>query len=826
MPAPENASLNPQAPELNHQGWIRELPRKLAHIQSLWQKLVYVKWDLQALGLMHRLAQEILTAAQARDLTDIVPIVLNLQRLLETLQSRHIPPPEAERGRVNGMLQRLAKGILALHATDFYSTPSQRDAATPAERVHDDATAARRVYLLEEDAHQAELLALRLGHHGYAVRRFATAGELHQAVQRRVPDLVLAEVTLDQGALAGVEAIDALRSELAVDLPVLFLSARGDLAARLAAVRAGGLGYFLKPLEYDDLLRRVDELLQRQVIAYKVLIVEDEEQLASAYSLVLQQAGLITRVLPRPLQVLQVLHDFQPDLILMDLYLPECTGIELMQLIRQDSTNCTLPIVFLSSDSDPAKHNAALSQGADAFLLKPIKPDQLIDAVSSRVGRARALRQRMHFLGQQDPLTGLLNQRAFLGHLDRHMAEFRGGKVEAALLYMEVDQCRSLRDKLGISIADLLLADLASRIRERLVRASRLAHLSDGSFCALVLDVDAAQARDLAVMLCDRIAAGVFSAEQESVAMTLSIGVSVLTQDQVLAHDWLSSAAFACDVARDAGGNRVELHRAAAVDLATRAQHARCAALVRQALAGEGFYCVYQPIANLRGKPVERYDVLLRARDAEGREVAADRIFQVAREERLITAIDRWVILHLIDVLQGRADAGTNTVFFIRLSAESLNDPAFSGWIEDTLATTMVNARQLIFEFAEADVATSVRVAGNLFEHLKRLGCHIALEHFGTSLSSAQLLSHLPIDYVKIDSSFVHDLVHRPANRESIQGILRQAESAGAMVIAGFVEDAGSLAVLWQCGVQFIQGNFLREPDASLNFDFNDELNG
>ncbi|MBI5461404.1 MAG: EAL domain-containing protein [Gammaproteobacteria bacterium] len=826
MSAPENAPFD-TPPGESGQLALREMPRKLAHIQTLWQKLLFVKWEPQVLELIHRLAHDILVTARAEALTEIAQIARRLEQQLEVLQSRVIAPPEVERGQVKGILQRLARAILASQANESSLPPAQAPVATVsspelAEVVQEGD--APRIYVLEPDTREAELLAQRLSHYGYAVSWFTTSAELQRAMQRRIPEIILADVQLAEDALAGIEAIDGLRSEFGTEIPLIFLSARTDLVARLAAVRAGGLGFFPKPVDFEELFRRVDELLQRQTTHYKVLIVEDEEQLANAYALVLQQAGFGTQVLPRPLQILQVLHQFQPDLILMDLHLPECTGIELMQLIRQEPAYYALPILFLSSDNDPAKHNAALSQGADLFLLKPIKPAQLVAAVSSRVGRARALMHLMHLLGQQDPLTGLLNQRAFLGHLERHLTELRSGTLKAVLVYCEVDQYRTLRDRLGISVADLLLADLAARVKMRLSQASRLAHLSEGSFCALLLDMDAVAARDLANDLCHAVAASVFSAEQESVSMTLSVGVAPLDARYATGQDWLSAAASACDIARNAGGNRVQLPREVVDDVETREQHARYAMLVREALANDGFYCLYQPIAGLRGKQIERYDVLLRMRDPQGREIAAERILDVARIEGLVPAIDRWVVRQVLEQLRRRIETGAKTVFFIKLAAESLHDPEFGAWIEHSLTTAEVNPRQLVFECMEADVALSLRVAGQMFARLRNLGCGVALEHFGASLDAAQLLSHVPVDYVKIDATFVHDLVRNPANRDTLRGILQQATMAGAMVIAGFVEDAASLAALWQCGVHFIQGNFLQEPDTALDYDFSDVL--
>lgn len=820
MVGPTSASVSPGSEEARSVA-LHELPRKLAYMQTLWQKLLYVHWDAQALELVRRLVHEIRALAADQGLDEAVATARKLEQQLQVLQSRHEPPPETERGRLQGFMQRLAHAVLDAHAEAPQPPPAPVDAvATPP--IEDQR---RHICILSDGCGGHEAWLERLRHAGYELHLCADIDALRHAMQRRRPDLILAEVSLAQGAQAGIEAIDALHSEFGAEIPVVFMAGHGDLGVRLAAVRTGGLGFFLKPLNEEALLRRIEELLPRAQPHYRILIVEDEEQLASAYALVLQQAGFIAQVLTQPLQILQVLQQFQPDLLLMDLHLPECSGSELMQLIRQDPAYDALPIIFLSGDTDPARHNSVLSQGADLFLLKPIKPQQLVAAVATRIGRARVLRQRLLWLTQRDALTGLLNQRALRGQLDRYLARARDGATRpAALLYLEIDQYRNLRDRHGLAELDLLLVDLAAWLRMRVAAPASLAHLGEGRFCVLLPGQDAAAAREFALTLCDTVAAHAFSIGGQSIALTFSIGMATPQPEFRTGQDWLSGAALACDNARNAGGGRVEMQRAAAADVAVQELHVHTARQLRAALETDGFHCVYQPIASLRGQAVERYDVLLRAHDADGREVDVERMFAVARDEHLLGAIDRWVVAHVLDVLQRRTTADAPTVFFVKLSGQTLSDPDAAGWIGRCLAETGVEARQLVFEFDEADVVTSMQVAGDLFGHLHALGCGIALEHFGAAPGAVQLLIHLPVDYVKLDAALVHALARRADARQCLRNLLDQAAAADVQVIAGFVEDAESLAVLWHSGVQFIQGNFLQAPDASLSFDFRDEL--
>ena len=804
---------------------LRELPRKLAHIQTLWQKLLYVHWDPQSLELVRRLVHEIRTTGAALGLAAGAESARKLEQQLQMLQSRSGPPPETERGRFQGMLQRLAHVLLEAHAglheddagVVVGEPPAISDAKAPVSAAGEQQ---RRIYILTDSCRPDEPWIMRLGHAGYRVRLCAELAELRRAMQHARPEMILAEVALGAGGLSGIEAIDALHSEFGKDTPVLFIGARGDLDARLVAVRAGAAGYFLKPLDEQELFRCIEELLPRKPLNYRVLVVEDEEQLASAYALVLQQAGFTAQVLTTPLRVLDALQQFQPDVVLMDLHLAQCSGLELMQLIRQDPAYCALPILFLSADTDPVRHNEVLSQGAELFLLKPIKPAQLIAAIGSRVGRARSLRQRLQWLSQRDALTGLLNRHALRARLDRRLLEWQRQETQpATLLYIEPDCFRALRDRLGMAAADLLLADLAVWLKDRLSVAADLAHLGEACFCAL-LECDAAETRDRAAQICQAAGETTFHIGRESISITLSIGVATPQMRFRSGEDWLGAAAIACDVAHDAGGGRVELQREAAMNVADHEQHARYAQLLREALRTDGLYCVYQPIMNLHGQPVERYDVLLRMRDGDARELNVERMFAVAKTEGLQLAVDRWVIEHVLAVLQRRVAAGDATVFFIKLSADSLADPAAGAWIAQRVEDAQVDTRQLVFEFTEADVAAAVLSAGRLFARLHALGCGIALEHFGAAAGTARVVGRLPVDYVKIDAS----LIRRPQEWQRIRALLEHSSAAGVQVIAGFVEDAASLAALWQWGVQYIQGNFLQAPAAALDFDFRDEL--
>jgi multidomain signaling protein FimX len=182
--------------------------------------------------------------------------------------------------------------------------------------------------------------------------------------------------------------------------------------------------------------------------------------------------------------------------------------------------------------------------------------------------------------------------------------------------------------------------------------------------------------------------------------------------------------------------------------------------------------------------------------------------------------VDRWVIAHSIHAVAERRRAGHETTLFVKLSAQSLQDEELLPWLSQELQTQRLQGDSLVFEVAEATAVTHLKQVKALSKGLQELHCGFSLEHFGNGMNSFQLLKHLSVDYLKIDGSFMHNLATDQENQTLVKSMTEMAHSMGKTTIAEFVEDANSLAVLWQCGVNFIQGHFLAEPTSTLDYDF------
>lgn len=249
------------------------------------------------------------------------------------------------------------------------------------------------VYVFGADQRRAQDLALALGMYSHEVLAFSNLEEFRSAIFVRTPHAAIVDIDSEDGRLAK----KAFGARVATVFPVIFISNENSFQQRLSAVREGADGYFIKPLDVEALSARIDEkITKNEVRAYHVLIIEDEESQAAFYDAILSSAGMHVRVLHTPTGVLDVMKKFKPELILTDLHMPVCTGIELAKLIRQNNQYLDIPIVFLSGETDPERQFSALEAGADDFLIKPIDPEILIAAVSNRAERYRVLRKSRH----------------------------------------------------------------------------------------------------------------------------------------------------------------------------------------------------------------------------------------------------------------------------------------------------------------------------------------------------------------------------------------------------------------------------------------------
>ena len=341
----------------------------------------------------------------------------------------------------------------------------------------------RSVYFLESESGLGEALVADLEPFGYRVSPFQGMNALSRALDSEVPAAAILDVSFprDLRALAGLAA--DVRAAGRRSLPLLLVSNAEDPDARLAAVRAGGDAFLTKPLNVVSLVDQLDRLTWRQpAVPYRVLVVDDDELICRRYALVLRHAGIEVAAASTAAKAMDLLESFQPELILLDLYMPGCSGLELAKVIRQHDAYLGTPIVFVSAEEDVTRQFDALRIGADDFLTKPVSDERLIAWVRIRASRARALTALM----DQDSLTGLLVHTRIKEQLASDVARAQRDDRPLSFAMIDVDHFKQVNDLFGHMLGDHVLKSLARLLRQRLRQADTVGRYGGEEF-ALIL---------------------------------------------------------------------------------------------------------------------------------------------------------------------------------------------------------------------------------------------------------------------------------------------------------------------------------------------------
>ncbi|MCK4709335.1 MAG: response regulator, partial [Gammaproteobacteria bacterium] len=361
----------------------QQLAGKIADIESAWQQISQHQFSHSKLTELHRMVHSLAGSGGTYGAMTISTRARELERVLISLLNDSTQQEISFNvsQQVEEMLDKLGEAAVKWVPSDIPYIPAVEPKQKPASGV---------VYLIEDDEIFAQELKRKLQENEFQVRCFTELSDFEAAVDGQVPVAILMDIVLKEGDIAGANSILRIKQKLKIMPPVIFMSVRGDIVARLAAAQAGASRYFSKPLDIDKLIQALSGLTMRsEVQPFRVLAIDDDETLLEYYATVLANAGIQVKTLSDPMQTLNVLSRFRPDVVIMDVYMPECSGLELAEVIRQDDTWTLMPIIFLSTETNLNRQLAALNQGGDDFLVKPVDASHLVAAVIARAKRAR-----------------------------------------------------------------------------------------------------------------------------------------------------------------------------------------------------------------------------------------------------------------------------------------------------------------------------------------------------------------------------------------------------------------------------------------------------
>ncbi|MCG8394982.1 MAG: EAL domain-containing protein [Pseudomonadales bacterium] len=438
--------------------------------------------------------------------------------------------------------------------------------------------------------------------------------------------------------------------------------------------------------------------------------------------------------------------------------------------------------------------------------------DEVVGAVMvfRDVTARRAMQKKLRFHATHDSLTGLSNRREFENALQHAIDDGIG--EQNMLCFIDLDRFKVVNDTAGHVAGDALLRECARVINRQVREGDVVARLGGDEFGLLLRNCPSKRAIQIAERLIAALGEIRFAWKETLYDIGASVGLVQLDGNLISVEEAMSRADVACYAAKHRGRNQVSVYTPDDSEASRRHLELQMAAGLRESLESNRFLLYAQEIRPIHDGAGSHYEILLRLRDRNGDILNPGAFIPAAERYQMMPHIDRWVLTQLLVTLSDELAALPELNIAINLSATSLDDPTFIPFLEGLLEKTSLSPQRLTFEITETTVVNQLSSASELLGRIREKGSKVALDDFGSGFSSFNYLKHFPVDFIKIDGSFVRNLMYSSVDRTIVESISEVAHRLGVQTVAEYVEDTVLIPVLREAGVDFVQGYAIGRP--------------
>ncbi|MFP4152241.1 MAG: EAL domain-containing protein [Alkalispirochaeta sp.] len=674
--------------------------------------------------------------------------------------------------------------------------------------------AEERVLIVEDEKIIALDLQRRLEKFGYRVVHLASnADDAVSSALEYHPDIILMDIMLG-GDRDGIDAAIEIKSH--INTPIVFLTAYADENTVDRAKKAEPVGYVLKPFKERELQTTIDIALYKARVDIKM---QEQEQLFEAL-LNSMNDGLIAFSPDRSIRFLNpVAADvtgWNPDSVIgrrVD---------EVFTLYDENSElTAAIPYSLLEEGKDFDFENVYLTtpQGGRVNIAGSITPTRSAEAIDGgfitfrNVTDIKEMSEIIEYQASHDSLTGLMNREEFFTRLSQIAADTQHENRTHSFLYLDLDQFKIVNDVCGHLAGDELLRQVSLDISSGLASDEHLTgRLGGDEFGILLVDTPLARGMTLANSLLRTINRK-FIWQKNAFHITASIGVVPVAGVNSDGYSILAAADDAAYLAKEAGGNNVKVYETADYKFLKRRGEMQWISRLNHALEENRFVLWGQSLASTNGHEIDHLEVLIRMLDHDSSLIGPVDFIPAAEKYNLMPAVDRWVLIHAFEHLKKMNSEGRQPIFSINLSGASVADERMLDFIHDLFDRSGVDPKQICFEITETTAIANMSRATSFIQRLKALGATFALDDFGNGFSSFSYLKHLPVDYLKIDGSFVRGIADDPIDYALVESVNNIGHVIGMQTIAEYVKDEQIQKILVDMGVDYLQGYQIAKPE-------------
>ncbi len=419
---------------------------------------------------------------------------------------------------------------------------------------------------------------------------------------------------------------------------------------------------------------------------------------------------------------------------------------------------------------------------------------------------------RIVYLAEHDSLTGLINRRRFQEELERSIAFTQRYKQQGALLFIDLDQFKYINDTYGHQYGDEYLLDVSRRLAKVLRKTDILGRLGGDEFGVIIPSATEKEAETVANALLGILSQEMIECDNQLIHISASIGIAFFPTQGYVASDLLAKADAAMYTAKNKGRSQYHIFSEDDDELWNMQAKIHWEERIRWALENNRLVLHFQPVADLRTRSIVHYEVLLRMRGRDDELITPPAFIETAERFGLIREIDRWVLRNAIKEQARRRDLGEEVTLAVNISGRHFGSSEIMLLVKESMERYKADPRNIIFEVTETAAVENLSQAREFIDSLRSLGCRFALDDFGIGFSSFHYLRNLPVDFVKIDGSFVRNLHYDAEDRIFVKAMVDLASGLGITCIAEFVENMEIVNILKDLGVGLGQGYHIARP--------------
>lgn len=683
-----------------------------------------------------------------------------------------------------------------------------------------------RVLIIDDSPDDTEMAVTALRQQGYLLKtqRVQALSETQSFLEKYSWDVILSEFSVDR---FGAESALSLVKRAGRDIPFIVLTHAIDDADLIKIMRAGAHDIVLK-----SQLPRLGPALARELRA------ADDRRAARLATQTLKEAENKHRaIIEGSRDAIGYSQDgmhVNANQAYLDLFgyqhVSELEGVPVMNLFDRGDHARFKELVRNAGQQDSKQANkfVGLKKTGDRIdidvSLSPVTIDgeECTQIVVADISRQTAAQNKLQFLDRHDPLTGLYNRHHFIQKLEDAVERAKQGQQTSGLIYLDLDGFGAINDKFGYAAGDRVLVKVAQLLRQTLGSDTTVSRFGNDEFVTLSREDDKSL-KDKAAALLNALTQTSFTEGDQTFHCQCTLGSTLIDRNSTSGERSISLARQTDTGAPLDNSQLPSADDEGDSDAPTAETGPNWEQRLIVALETNGFQLIYQPIMNLHGKAAEYFEVLARMTDEHGRLISAAEFMPAVREYGKSVEFDRWVVRHAIEALDGLHREGRGTTFFVNLCPTAFDDSDLIDLITRELSKSQLAPEHLVFEADETAIGARPADAKRFADAIGELGCRFAIDNFGAGRNAMEHLRELPFDFLKIDGALMRNLTKDNVNKNSLKAIVDVAKAMNKHTIAKSVEAADNLAVLWNLGVEYVQGYYFQHIDTGNTGDFGDE---